>query len=271
MELKSLCLPSPKTESSSVRWGGTLNRAGLVFISLMVGSALYRNWSSAPATVDFLPLLCALLNVSGSQCFRSSSVSALNVCSSGFEHARDEHTSLPSKKKKSLPEKSRTSEWCQVLRFLRGCAVRLVSSCFAFWLLLAQMYKCVFNKSDARTLCPWPPHFSRIPCLNLLFIMRLILIHSVNSVMEFTQWLKWEEWHLWIRFPQEWQRQSSEEISGHLVYKLRSCWPRWCGFLRVWGGPSYQVPCRVRADSTPSTAPNIWLSQHWAASAVCVF
>lgn len=28
-------------------------------------------------------------------------MSALNVCSSGFEHARDEHTSLPSKKKKA--------------------------------------------------------------------------------------------------------------------------------------------------------------------------
>ena len=155
--------------------------------------------------------------------------------------------SPPLHSEKSLPEKSWTS-WITPVFEVTKRLVPLV----AFWLLVAQMCRCVLSKSDARALCPWTPHFSRILCLNLLFVKRLIVIHSMNCGIEFTQWSKWNGWSLCVRFPEVWLHQSSE-TSGHLFYKLRRYWSRWRGFLRVLRGPSYH--CFVGLEPSQPCAP----------------
>lgn len=106
LELKSLCLLSPET------WWHSGNRVGLIFISFLLGSALYQGSSLAPAIVDFWPLLCLFI-VSGFVL-----VAAWNACSVAFEHARDEHT--PSLVKKARQRSLGLPESCLFLRLLRG-------------------------------------------------------------------------------------------------------------------------------------------------------
>lgn len=100
-------------------------------------------------------------------------------------------------------------------------------------------------------------YFSRIPCLKLT-LKPQVHSHPVNELWDWIHpVIKWKGWRLCVRFPEEWQHQSSEDSSCCSLYKLWSCWPRWYGFFRVLGGLCLQVSCWVSADSIPHTAPNI--------------